>query len=469
VRCRTDNEIAQILRLNWFRQERLNDVSETDSILPGRRVLSIHAILVEGLSKRFLIGTRASRADTLGGTLATAFSRRVHQLGNSFRSGHRTGSGASEEFWALRGVSFQVPQGQVLGIIGRNGSGKSTLLKILARITPPTEGEAMIVGRVGSLLEIGTGFHSELTGRENIYLSGTILGMKRREIAQRFEEMVSFSGVERFIDTPVKHYSSGMYLRLAFAVAAHLRAEILLIDEVLAVGDAAFQKKCLEKMSQIAREGRTVLFVSHNLPAVASLCDAGLLLDGGRIETRGSVDDTVSAYGRLLAATSDDDGARSQASVTISPPRLCSGEGLAGSSEPLAFAFTLSVSQPYWNIFVQVGLVTHEGTSIVLEGVDGERFPDLLRPGRHRFEVELPPLWLRPRSYAARIKVIGYPGKGATERFFSDWVDIAVAGADGVEVAQDRLLAPRARWSVQSEGQMGAPIAMPPAGGPKGW
>jgi ABC-type polysaccharide/polyol phosphate transport system ATPase subunit len=420
------------------------------------------AILVEGLSKRFLVGLRATRADTLGGALAVAVSQRLHDLGEALRSGHRVSPPGTEEFWALRDVSFEVQSGEVLGIIGRNGSGKTTLLKILSRITPPTEGGATILGRVGSLLEVGTGFHFELTGRENIFLSGTILGMKRSEIDRRFDEIVGFSGVEKFIDTPVKHYSSGMYLRLAFAVAAHLRTEVLLIDEVLAVGDAAFQKKCIEKMGEVARQGRTVLFVSHNLPAVASLCDAGLLLDAGRVVVRGAIDDTVSAYGRLLAETSEDDVARGRAAIAVSPPRLRSGDRPLDSAEAVVLVFTLALRQTFWNVFVQIGLVTHEGTKIVLEGVDAERFPDLLRQGRHRIEVALPPLWLRPRSYAARIKVIAYPEAGPTERYYSAWAEIVVAGGDGVEVAEDRLLAPNAQWSVQPEAEAPARVVTSP-------
>src|SRR5207248_3177400 len=186
-------------------------------------------------------------------------------------------------FWALRNVSFEVAEGEVVGIIGRNGAGKSTLLKILSRITPPTEGHVRVRGRIGSLLEVGTGFHPELTGRENVYLSGAILGMKKAEIDQKSDEIIAFSEVERFLDTPLKHYSSGMQMRLAFAVAAHLEPEILLVDEVLAVGDMAFQKKCLGKMEDVARGGRTVLFVSHNMAAVTRLCQRGVLLNGGRI------------------------------------------------------------------------------------------------------------------------------------------------------------------------------------------
>jgi lipopolysaccharide transport system ATP-binding protein len=209
---------------------------------------------------------------------------------------------AAHSFWALKDVSFDVRRGQVIGIIGRNGAGKSTLLKVLSRITDPTEGEADLWGRAGSLLEVGTGFHPELTGRENIFLNGAILGMSRGEIARKFDEVVAFAEVVKFIDTPVKHYSSGMYLRLAFAVAAHLEPEILIVDEVLAVGDAAFQKKCLGKMSAVAREGRTVLFVSHDMTNVSVLCDSVLLLEGGRVKVRGKPTEVIAAYVRQGAS-----------------------------------------------------------------------------------------------------------------------------------------------------------------------
>jgi lipopolysaccharide transport system ATP-binding protein len=200
------------------------------------------------------------------------------------------------DFWALRDVGFEVGHGEVVGIIGRNGAGKSTLLKILSRLTAPTEGRAVVLGRLASLLEVGTGFHPELTGRENIYLNGTILGMRRREIDRKFDAIVAFSGVEEFLDTPVKRYSSGMYVRLAFAVAAHVEADILIVDEVLSVGDAEFQKRCLGKMGEVAKSGRTVLFVSHNLLAVRHLCNRGLVLDKGRLTMAGTSEECVTAY-----------------------------------------------------------------------------------------------------------------------------------------------------------------------------
>ncbi len=241
------------------------------------------AIRVEGLSKRYRIG-ELQRYKTLRDTLTDALYapfRRLKKISELTFHDSKTGNPQSDSFiWALKDVCFEVTRGEVVGIIGRNGAGKSTLLKILSRITEPTDGYAEIHGRVGSLLEVGTGFHPELTGRENIYLNGSIMGMKKAEIDRKFDEIVSFAEVEKFIDTPVKLYSSGMVVRLAFAVAAHLEPEILLVDEVLAVGDAAFQKKCLGKMGEVAKEGRTVLFVSHNFAAIRNLCPKCILLEG---------------------------------------------------------------------------------------------------------------------------------------------------------------------------------------------
>jgi lipopolysaccharide transport system ATP-binding protein len=253
------------------------------------------AIQVEQLSKKFYIGRR-EKYRTLRDTLADMFTAPLRKAGNLLK-GHATGAAQlSEEIWALKDVSFNVRRGEVVGIIGRNGAGKSTILKILSRITEPTKGHAEIRGRIGSLLEVGTGFHQELTGRENIFLNGSILGMKRDEINKNFDEIVAFAEVEKFIDTPVKHYSSGMYLRLAFAVAAHLEPEILIVDEVLAVGDMRFQKKCIDKMKDVGQNGRTVLFVSHNMPAVTRLCERVILLDEGRMIEDGPAQRVVSDY-----------------------------------------------------------------------------------------------------------------------------------------------------------------------------
>lgn len=248
------------------------------------------AIRVEHLGKRYRIGQRESYKtfrDAIT-NIAAAPLRRLMQVSNS--------SNGDEYFWALKDVSFEVEPGEVVGIIGRNGTGKSTLLKILSQITSPTTGSVELHGRVSSLLEVGTGFHPELTGRENIYLSGSIMGMKRREIDEKFDDIVKFAEVEKFLDTPAKRYSSGMYVRLAFAVAAHLEPEILLVDEVLAVGDASFQKKCLSKMQSVGEEGRTVLFVSHNMPAITRLCPRTILLDAGSVMHDGPSPQVVSTY-----------------------------------------------------------------------------------------------------------------------------------------------------------------------------
>jgi lipopolysaccharide transport system ATP-binding protein len=255
------------------------------------------AVRVHDLGKQYRIGQTTGSYRTLRDSLAQAAGTPWRRLQTRLhRQEGEAGAGASNTIWALRHVDFEVERGQVLGVIGRNGAGKSTLLKLLARVTEPTEGSAEIHGRVGSLLEVGTGFHPELTGRENIYLNGAILGMRRAEIDRKFDEIVEFSEVPRFLDTPVKRYSSGMYLRLAFAVAAHLEPEILVVDEVLAVGDAEFQRKCLGKMSDVAQAGRTVLFVSHNMSAVQRLTQETILIEAGRLAMRGPTAQIVDHY-----------------------------------------------------------------------------------------------------------------------------------------------------------------------------
>ena len=281
------------------------------------------AIHAEGLSKRYRIGPTGGpeeRPDTLSGALIALARRPLHNL-NRLRalSRFREGDGhpaAGGVIWALEDVSFSVDRGEVVGLIGANGAGKSTLLRILARITTPTRGEAILYGRVGSLLGVGTGFHRELTGRENVYLNGSILGMRRAEIEHKLDAIVDFAGVETFLDTPVKHYSSGMQVRLAFAIAAHLEPEILLVDEVLAVGDAAFQRKCLGKMEDVAGEGRTILFVSHNMAAVEQLCSRCLFLEEGRLRADGPTSEVIADY-----------LARSQGDAAISLARRSDRQG----------------------------------------------------------------------------------------------------------------------------------------------
>jgi lipopolysaccharide transport system ATP-binding protein len=280
------------------------------------------AISVQNLSKRYRIGLKERVPDTFVGALTSwlksplANYRQLHKL-SDFRDdpldkqGHELGATPDDVLYALRDISFDIKKGEVVGIIGRNGAGKSTLLKILSRITEPTSGRVEVHGRVASLLEVGTGFHPELTGRENIYLNGTILGMRKAEIDRKFDEIVAFSEIEKFLDTPVKRYSSGMYVRLAFAVAAHLEPEILIVDEVLAVGDAAFQKKCLGKMQDVSRnEGRTVLFVSHNIPALQAICRRGLMLGSGRVVVDEDMNVAVRRYLSKGATSAADSGER---------------------------------------------------------------------------------------------------------------------------------------------------------------
>ena len=254
------------------------------------------AIRVENLSKRYRIGLKEQMHDTFMGAVTDFLRQPIENFRRLHRLTKFDGDDGEDIIWALKDVSFEVKRGEVVGIIGRNGAGKSTLLKILARITEPTSGRAIVNGRIGSLLEVGTGMHQELTGRENVYLSGTILGMRKAEIDRKFDEIVAFADIGKFIDTPIKRYSSGMKVRLGFAIAAHLEPEILLVDEVLAVGDAAFQKKCLGKMGDVAREGRTVLFVSHNMGAIQNLCPRSILLVQGCIHRDGQTQEVVEEY-----------------------------------------------------------------------------------------------------------------------------------------------------------------------------
>jgi ABC-type polysaccharide/polyol phosphate transport system ATPase subunit len=314
--------------------------------------MSEPVIKVDNLSKRYVIGHQHSRNDGLRHAIEQAVRAPVQWL----RSRHEQNKQLREEFWALKDVSFEVRQGDVVGIVGRNGAGKSTLLKILSRITEPTKGRIEIDGRVASLLEVGTGFHQELTGSENIFLNGAILGMTRLEIKRKFDEIVAFSGIEKFLDTPVKRYSSGMYVRLAFAIAAHLEPEILIVDEVLAVGDADFQRKCLGKMKDVASGGRTVLFVSHNMPVVQKLCNRAIFLSQGRILIDDNTTVVLEEYQRaaeghslLLGRTINLDQARRWGgsgkarfhSVRMHDPEDPEGEELPVRQGDVAFTFVL--------------------------------------------------------------------------------------------------------------------------------
>ena len=347
------------------------------------------AISVRGLSKAYTLAHEAERPSTLAETLLQ-------------RARHPFRRMPKETFWALRDVSFDIRQGEVVGIIGRNGAGKSTLLKILSRITEPTAGEIDLHGRVGSLLEVGTGFHPELTGRENVFLNGAILGMTKAEIRRQFDAIVDFAGVEKFLDTPVKRYSSGMYVRLAFAVAAHLNPEILIVDEVLAVGDTEFQKKCLGKMKDAATGGRTVLFVSHNMSAVRSLCTEVIFLAGGTVKSITDPLTGISAYLRAADAQRQDVYEGSHGLVLSKLRFLTASGGDAGTALEFGqnYRLTMDVKCPApLNGALSVTILDDEGLKVssiqsVEEGCD---FWDLSRVGQ--ITCDLPALALMPGNY----------------------------------------------------------------------
>jgi lipopolysaccharide transport system ATP-binding protein len=365
------------------------------------------AIRVENLSKQYRIGGPQARYKTLRDTVmdvAAAPIRRLRRLGQP--------TPPEETIWALKDVSFEVKHGEVLGIIGRNGAGKTTLLKVLCRITEPTEGYAEIHGRVGSLLEVGTGFHPELTGRENIYLNGAILGMKRTEIDSRFDEIVGFAEIEKFLDTPVKRYSSGMYVRLAFAVAAHMEPEILLVDEVLAVGDAAFQKKCLGKMGDVAKEGRTVLFVSHNMGAINRLCSSATWLDGGYIQMLGAAEDVVGAY---LGAGSEERGERrwddqhhapGDEHIRLRAVRIRNAGGAVSSRLDIRLPFYVEIEYEVLRVLssVRTGfrIVTADGTVVFTSSDSNDSAWDgrPRGPGAYLSRCEIPGNLLNEGQYA---------------------------------------------------------------------
>ena len=333
------------------------------------------AIQVENVSKQYQLGTIGS--GTLYRDLQSWWARYRAQEDPNTKVGQSDVAklgGEKQQFWALRDVSFDIKQGEIVGIIGRNGAGKSTLLKILSKITGPTSGKIKIQGRVASLLEVGTGFHPELTGRENVYLNGTILGMRKYEIDHKFDEIVEFAEIAQFIDTPVKRYSSGMYVRLAFAVAAHLDPEILVIDEVLAVGDAQFQKKCLGKLSEVSKGGKTVLFVSHNMQAVQNLCTKGMLLESGRLSMVGNVKDVVTRYNSYIYQDelSVENCSRTGGSGGIKLRNVLFVDQLSNkineifSDSPARLRIEADVGENYRNkmITIGVGVDTIEGTRL---------------------------------------------------------------------------------------------------------
>jgi lipopolysaccharide transport system ATP-binding protein len=419
------------------------------------------AIDVNDLGKQYRIGAITNRYRTLRESLTDTILQPIKRL--------RPGGGSQNFIWALRNVSFQVVEGQVLGVIGRNGAGKSTLLKILSRVTEPTEGYARIRGRVGSLLEVGTGFHPELSGRENIQLNGAILGMRRQEIDRKFDEIIEFSGVEKFIDTPVKRYSSGMYLRLAFAVAAHLEPDILVVDEVLAVGDAEFQRKCLGKMSDVAQAGRTVLFVSHSMSSILRLTEQTIVLENGQVKLQAPTPEAVDYY---LSSGYSQTGERYWLENEIpreSDPfipialRVIDQQGRISdtvrSTEPVRLEFEYQLSAPIQGLRIGLYLMTTHG-EMVFTSFDTDQ-PSLYEQhatrasGNYASRVTLPPDLFNEGRYVIGVNASVF----RVRRYFQDESALAfnvdASGAPGTQWAEVRqgAIRPRLNWEiVQTEG-----------------
>jgi lipopolysaccharide transport system ATP-binding protein len=418
-------------------------------------------IRAEHISKRYRIGLTPQRYQTLSENI-------THALGAPLRAIRRVQAprnDGDDTIWALKDISFEVEQGQVLGIVGRNGAGKSTLLKVLSRITEPSEGSLSIRGRVGSLLEVGTGFHPELTGRENIFLNGAILGMKRSEIAAKFDEIVAFSEVEQFIDTPVKRYSSGMYLRLAFAVAAHLEPEILVVDEVLAVGDAEFQRKCLGKMSDVAQQGRTVLFVSHNMSAILRLTDEALVIEKGRIALRARTPEAVDYY---LSKGFSQEGQHAWSvdeipaeAVPFKPLRICvlNSRGVVAdtvrSVEPVTIEVEYQLDAPITGLRVGIYLSSTRGEYILtsFDTDDPEQFEQfsVRSPGHYTSRCSVPADILNEGRYVIGVNASSFRVK----RYFQDdqalTFNVDATGAPGMQWPEPRLGPVRPRLDCKIE------------------
>jgi lipopolysaccharide transport system ATP-binding protein len=429
--------------------------------------MSEHAITIEGLGKRYKIGAHMERSATLRDAITTAAKapfRRLKHAGSS--TGHVT------EIWALRDISFDVAPGQVVGIIGGNGAGKSTLLKILSRITEPTTGRAEIHGRVGSLLEVGTGFHGELSGRENIYLNGAILGMSRAEINRKFDDIVDFSEIGEFLDTPVKRYSSGMFVRLAFAVAAHLEPEILLVDEVLAVGDLSFQRKCLGQIEEIAGAGRTVFFVSHNMNAVRGLCTRAVQIDHGRLVADGPTDDVVRDYItqqmasgsslKLSRALGDAD------ELLITDVRVMDDTGRPGgpfhSSRPITVEIDVEVARA--NEGYQVGFDLMAAGGLALRSWHTDGTPDQwlqLPEGSSTVRCKLPAGLLNEGSYAVAPRADVYRSHWIVKGDDAVWFEVIKDHSDSPYfwVRSPGPIAPVLDWQAVPYGEGGGGQARP--------
>ena len=409
--------------------------------------MTLPAIQVEGLWKQYSVGAAQQRHNTFYDLLAHSIKAPFKRLRNPDGS-----TNGEEPFWALRDVGFEVRHGEVLGIIGRNGAGKSTLLKILSRITAPTRGRVTVHGRMASLLEVGTGFHPELSGRENIFLNGALLGMTRADISRKFDAIVAFAEVERFIDTPVKRYSSGMYVRLAFSVAAHLEPDILVIDEVLAVGDAEFQKKCLGKLEDTSSEGRTVLVVSHNIPMISQLCRKALWLDQGRVMQTGGIREVAANYLSMKRLSSSEWSPAAQGSnyfdyekVSIIAPQGCSPDSIS-ASQSFKIEFRYSVECVELNGRISL-LIRNQNDVVVLTSTNSDNKPFLnmkWRRGHYVETCEIPGNLLAPGAYHLTISQPIPGGNVILEnicRFEISGVD-SLCARDG----RDGVIAPLLAW-----------------------
>ena len=404
------------------------------------------AIRVARLSKKYKLRGRQQRYYTMRDSIMESLKAPFAGL----RDGSRVREGQpATDFLALDDISFTVTRGEAVGIMGHNGAGKSTLLKILSRITEPTGGSATLYGRVGSLLEVGTGFHLELSGRENIFLSGAIIGMKRAEIRERFDEIVSFAEVEQFVDTPVKHYSSGMHLRLAFAVAAHLQPEILLIDEVLAVGDASFQKKCLGKMDDVAASGRTVLFVSHNLGAVKELCRTGIVLSHGRVLTQGPVSNAIAKYTESLQ---EDNPLNSRSGWQHLGMKTSDGRSdwIVKSRDAVTYESTLILPETLEQGAIMLLIQDSTGALVVHQRTDLDRDSFNGSGARLNISAAMPPIWLAPGLYTVHLKFIGRTANDIDAKHVSERRILDVRGWS--QERANALLAPTCDWLIDVAG-----------------
>lgn len=407
------------------------------------------AIDVAGLSKKYHIGVAQKNHHRLGDQVVDAFTAPFRRAGKLLR-GHAAGAAELDEtIWALKDISFQIQSGEVVGIIGRNGVGKSTLLRILAGITDPSDGYADIYGRVGSLLEVGTGFHPELTGRENIFLNGAILGMKKFEIERKLDEIVAFAEIDKFLDTPVKHYSSGMHVRLAFSVAAHLEPEILLVDEVLAVGDMAFQRKCLGKMDDVAKAGRTVVFVSHNMGLLQQLCERGIFLEQGVVHTDGTIAEAVDSYLQTLEQVKTRDltkrtDRKGQGKVRLVGAQVTNGHNgspaILKTGHPARFIFQVDKLIPgmacNFHVYDTIGQPVTSFTSKV-RGPEDSSDP---RNGM-KFVCELDELLLLPGRYRVDVAIIG-------DNRMQDFIEAATVFEVGEGHVRGRPVQPDGKFSV---------------------